>query len=61
MTLNEQADRLAKRKAELGFAGTQFVACNSGSRRSEEKRALLKMLADIREASPSALAFPAKF
>lgn len=40
-TLAEQAAWLAKRKAELGLTGRDYVPVNSGKRRTESKRALL--------------------
>ena len=43
-TLAEQAAWLAKRKAELGITGNEFVPANSGKRRTEAKRELLDVL-----------------
>lgn len=39
--LAEKERWLAKRKAELGIEGRQYVAVNSGTRRTRSKRRLL--------------------
>lgn len=43
-TLAEQAAFLARRKAELGITGNDFVLANSGRRRTEAKRELLEVI-----------------
>ena len=47
-TIEEKERSLARRKAELGIKGTRYVAVNSGSRRTEAKRALLGEIAWVR-------------
>ncbi len=44
MTFEAQQQSLARRKAELGFAGTDYVLPNSGLSRTPEKRALLRAM-----------------
>lgn len=47
---NDFEDRLARRKAECGYVGREFVPANSGVARTPEKRALLRALNEaIRE------------
>jgi hypothetical protein len=46
-SLEQQAAHLAKRKAELGYVGLDYVASNPGLRRKPEKRSLLRRLADL--------------
>jgi hypothetical protein len=38
------AKQVAARKAELGLTGDNYVPCNSGRRRTPEKRAILAEL-----------------
>jgi len=45
-SLEKQATYLAKRKAELGYRGVDFVAINPGDRRTPEKQALLRRIAE---------------
>jgi hypothetical protein len=61
ITLQAQSDWLKRRKAELGYSGNEFVSPNSGARRTAEKRALLRKLADLRQTSEKALKFTANF
>lgn len=42
--LEDLARKIDQRKAELGIAGQDYVAQNSGERRSESKRELLKAI-----------------
>ena len=44
MTLTEKEKQIARRKAELGYTGRNYVAPNSGERRTEEKRELLRTI-----------------
>jgi hypothetical protein len=53
ITLEEKARFLARRKAELGIGGRNYVAANAGTRRTETKRELLRTIA--REAKPRGL------
>jgi hypothetical protein len=43
-TLEEKARFLARRKAELGIKGRNYVAVNSGRHRTESKRELLRTI-----------------
>jgi hypothetical protein len=45
-SLEKQAAHLEKRKAELGYRGFDFVAVNPGGRRTPEKQALLRRIAE---------------
>jgi hypothetical protein len=47
-TIEEKERSLARRKAELGIKGMQYVVANSGARRTEAKRALLGEIAWVR-------------
>jgi hypothetical protein len=60
-TLQAQSDWLERRLSELGYSGHDFVAPNSGSRRTPEKRALLRKLIELRQRSEDALKFTAVF
>ena len=60
-SLNRQSEWLAKRKKERGLSGRGYVPANSGARRSPEKRALLALLAQLRQRSAKALRFTANF
>ena len=44
ITLEEKARFLARRKAELGIEGRNYVAVNAGTRRAEAKRELLRTI-----------------
>ena len=44
ITLEEKARFLARRKAELGIEGRNYVAVNAGTRRTESKRELLRTI-----------------
>jgi hypothetical protein len=44
--IEDQAAWLSRRKVELGITGQDYVARNDGSRRSPEKRALLRAIHD---------------
>ncbi len=45
-TLKEQGEWVARRKAELGLAGNDYVPANSGARRTASKKALLDKIED---------------
>jgi hypothetical protein len=61
-TIQEQSDRIARRKAEPGLTGRDYAQVNDGDRRTPEKRALLERAEAIRESAPDiALRFAAKF
>ena len=60
ITLEEQAARLERRKAELGWTGPVTVQPNPGGRRTPEKRALLRAIADSARAQGRAPKFTAK-
>jgi hypothetical protein len=60
--LEEMGQRLDERKRELGLTEADFVrARNNSSRRTPEKRALLRRLAEESERSGRPLRFPANF
>jgi len=42
ITLKELAESIERKKAELGYSRQDYVARNSGRRRTESKRALLR-------------------
>lgn len=44
--LSDLENRIDQRKAELGLAGDDYVAKNSGQRRRPAKRALLQYIKD---------------
>lgn len=60
-TLQAQSDWLDRRLSELGYRGHDFVALNSGARRTPQKRALLRKLEELRQRNDKALAFSANF
>ena len=43
-TIEDQARLIARRKEELGIEGRDYVAPNSGARRTETKRELLRTI-----------------
>lgn len=43
-TIQAKADALARRKAVLGIVGQEYVAPNSGARRTASKRQLLRTI-----------------
>jgi hypothetical protein len=43
-TIADKERWLARRKAELGIEGRNYVKANSGIRRTEQKRALLRAI-----------------
>lgn len=45
ITIKELAERISRKKAELGYSGQDYVARNSGEYRTESKRALLRNIA----------------
>ena len=47
ITLREQEEWLERRRAEMGIGDSDYVARNSGKRRSQSKRTLLGRLAEI--------------
>jgi hypothetical protein len=42
ITIQELAEQISRKKAELGYSGKDYVARNSGKYRTESKRALLR-------------------
>ncbi|AXO15636.1 hypothetical protein [Thalassospira indica] len=42
ITIKELAAKVSQKKAEMGYSGGGFVQPNSGRRRTESKRALLR-------------------
>jgi len=60
-TLQAQSEWLEQRLAELGYSGHDFVASNSGTRRTQEKRSMLIRLQKLREGNDKALHFAAHF
>ena len=61
LTFKELEDRIRRRKAELGIAGRPSAPANSGKRRTDSKRALLRNLKETAEAQGRELPFKAKF
>ena len=61
ITLAEHCAWLERRKQELGLTGDAYVPVNSGTRRTPEKRALLKRLEQIRRSATRPLRFTAKY
>ena len=59
-TLKAQSEWLAKRKAELGLTGRDYVSANPGGRRTREKQAMLRRLEALRVGNPRAFDFKAK-
>ena len=47
--MEQQEQFLAQRTAELGYTGRDYVPANSGARRTESKRALLRAIAQAAE------------
>ncbi|MEO8559963.1 MAG: hypothetical protein ABI439_12925 [Rhodospirillales bacterium] len=45
-TLREKGEWIARRKAELGLAGNDYVPANSGTRQTASKKALLEKIED---------------
>ena len=60
LTLKELDEQIKRRKAELGISGRPSAPANSGRRRTESKRALLKKLKDTAEAQGRELPFKAR-
>jgi len=60
-TLEKQAAHIAKRKAELGYDGLDYVAANPGTRRTRNKVALLRRLAELARGRGKAPRFRANF
>ena len=60
ITLEEKARSLAQRKAELGIEGRDYVPVNSGARRTEAKRALLRTIEREARAQGVGLRFEAR-
>ncbi len=46
LTLRELEARIERRKAQLRLEGDDYVRANSGANRSEEKRELLRAIAE---------------
>ena len=61
LTVEELDDQIKRRKAELGIDGRPSTPVNSGKRRTDSKRALLRNLKEIAEAQGRDLPFKAKF
>jgi hypothetical protein len=59
ITLEEKARLIARRKAELGLEGQDYVPVNSGARRTEDKRRLLRTIDREVRASGATLRFQA--
>jgi hypothetical protein len=59
--LKEQERWLAQRKAELGIEGRDYVAVNSGARRTPAKRELLQTIQDEAQAQGRNPRFHAAF
>ncbi|MDG4718049.1 MULTISPECIES: hypothetical protein [Thalassospira] len=47
ISIEELAAGINRKKAELGYSGTDYVARNSGKYRTESKRALLRSLTEL--------------
>ena len=45
VSLDQQENFLARRTAELGYTGRDYVPANSGAERTESKRELLRAIA----------------
>lgn len=61
MKLEDHERRLIQRKAELGIQGQDYVPVNSGTRRTDEKRAVLQSIAENAHAQGREPRFTAKF
>ena len=61
LTLKELYDQIKRRKAELGIVGRPTAPVNSGRRRTDSKRALLRKLKETADAQGRELPFKAKF
>ena len=61
LTVKELDDQIKRRKAELGIDGRPSAPANSGERRTDSKRALLKNLKETADAQGRELPFKAKF
>lgn len=61
VTLEQQAQAIEKRKAELGISGESSVPVNGGQNRSESKRALLSDIRNAAERQGRAVPFNANF
>jgi hypothetical protein len=59
ITLSEKESQLARRKAELGYTGRDYVAPNSGARRTPAKRELLRTIRREAEARGTVPVFAA--
>ncbi len=59
ITIAEKQQQLARRKAELGYTGRDYVAPNSGARRTPEKQELLRTIRREAEARNRVPAFAA--
>jgi hypothetical protein len=60
-SLAEKERDLAQRKAELGLIGRDYVAVNSGTHRTPEKRELLRAIQEEAQAQGRAPRFRAIF
>jgi hypothetical protein len=59
--LEDYERELEARKAVFGYSGNDYVSLNTGASRSEEKRELLRVLAENAEAQGRKPRFPANF
>lgn len=58
ISLEDLERRLVSRKRELGIAGVDFLPLNDGSRRTESKRRLLRVIAENAAAQGRKPPFP---
>lgn len=61
MTLDQVDQEIARKKAELGYNGRDYVAVNSGVSRTPEKRQLLQSLNETVAAADGETPFQANF
>ncbi|WP_417835160.1 hypothetical protein [Thalassospira xiamenensis] len=61
ITIEELAAQINRKKAELGYTGTDYVARNSGKYRTESKRALLRNIAEAAAARGEEPPFKANY
>ncbi|WP_417814801.1 hypothetical protein [Thalassospira alkalitolerans] len=61
ITIEELAVRINRKKAELGYSGTGYVARNSGKYRTKSKRDLLRNIAEAAAARGEKPKFDANY
>ncbi|KZB51396.1 hypothetical protein [Thalassospira xiamenensis] len=61
MTLEQLSDSIDRKKAELGYSGTDYVARNSGEYRTQSKRDLLLNIAEAAAARGEKPKFDANY